>query len=47
MAAVDGLIAIGKDLATRGMRVTQEEIRAMRDEGRAGSEGQKPRSTGT
>jgi prevent-host-death family protein len=34
MAAVDGLIAIGKSVAARGVRVTQEEIRAMRDEGR-------------
>lgn len=34
MAAVEGLIAIGKAVAARGVRVTQEEIRAMRDEGR-------------
>jgi prevent-host-death family protein len=34
MAAVEGLIAIGKAVAARGARVTQQEIRAMRDEGR-------------
>lgn len=34
MAAVEGLLAIGKELATQGMRVTQDDIRAMRDEGR-------------
>jgi prevent-host-death family protein len=34
MAAVEGLLAIGKELAARGVRVTQDDIRAMRDEGR-------------
>ena len=34
MAAVEGLLAIGKELATRGVRVTPDDIRAMRDEGR-------------
>ena len=34
MAAVDGLLAIGKELAAQGVRVTQADIRAMRDEGR-------------
>jgi prevent-host-death family protein len=34
MAAVEGLLAIGKELAAQGVRVTQDEIRAMRDEGR-------------
>jgi antitoxin (DNA-binding transcriptional repressor) of toxin-antitoxin stability system len=34
MAVVDGLVAIGKTAAARGVRATQEEIRAMRDEGR-------------
>jgi antitoxin (DNA-binding transcriptional repressor) of toxin-antitoxin stability system len=34
MAAVEGLIAIGKDLAAQGVRVTQDDIRAIRDEGR-------------
>ena len=34
MAAVEGLLAIGKELAAKGVRVTQDEIRAMRDEGR-------------
>jgi prevent-host-death family protein len=33
-AAVEGLLAIGKELAAQGVRVTQDEIRAMRDEGR-------------
>jgi hypothetical protein len=39
MTAVEGLIEIGRELAAQGVRVTQDEIRAMRDEGRAGSEG--------
>ncbi len=39
MAAVEELIAIGRVLAVQGVRVTQDQIRAMRDEGRAGSEG--------
>jgi prevent-host-death family protein len=34
MAAVEGLLAIGKELAAQGARVTQDDIRAMRDEGR-------------
>jgi len=34
MAAVEGLLAIGKELAVQGVRVTQDDIRAMRDEGR-------------
>jgi antitoxin (DNA-binding transcriptional repressor) of toxin-antitoxin stability system len=34
MAAVEGLLSIGKELAARGVRVTQDDIRAMRDEGR-------------
>jgi hypothetical protein len=34
MAPVEGLIAIGKVLAALGVRVTQDDIRAMRDEGR-------------
>ena len=34
MAAVEGLLAIGKELAAQGVRVTQDNIRAMRDEGR-------------
>jgi prevent-host-death family protein len=34
MAAVEELTRIRKELATRGVRVTQAEIRAMRDEGR-------------
>ncbi|HET6237017.1 MAG TPA: type II toxin-antitoxin system prevent-host-death family antitoxin [Acetobacteraceae bacterium] len=34
MAAVEGLLAIGKELAAQGVRVTQDDIRAMRDEGR-------------
>ena len=34
MAAVEALLAIGKELATQGVQVTQDEIRAMRDEGR-------------
>ena len=34
MAAVEGLIAIGNELVAQGVRVTQDEIRAMRDEGR-------------
>jgi hypothetical protein len=34
MAAVEGLLAIGKALAARGMQVTQDDIRAMRNEGR-------------
>jgi Arc/MetJ-type ribon-helix-helix transcriptional regulator len=35
-AAVEGLLAIGKALAARGVRVTQNDIRAMRDEGPPG-----------
>jgi len=34
MAAVEGLLAIGRELAAQGVRVTQHDIRAMRDEGR-------------
>lgn len=34
MAAVARLTAIRRDLAAQGVRVTQDEIRAMRDEGR-------------
>jgi prevent-host-death family protein len=34
MAAVEGLLAIGRELAAQGVRVTQDDIRAMRDEGR-------------
>jgi prevent-host-death family protein len=34
IAAVEGVLAIGKELAAQGVRVTQDEIRAMRDEGR-------------
>ncbi len=34
MAAVEALLAIGKELATQRVQVTQDEIRAMRDEGR-------------
>jgi len=34
MTAVEGLLAIGKELAAQGVRVTQDDIRAMRDEGR-------------
>ena len=30
----EGLLAIGKALAARGMQVTQDDIRAMRNEGR-------------
>ena len=33
-AAVDELTRLRKELAARGVRVTQAEIRAMRDEGR-------------
>ena len=33
-AAVEQLTALRKELAARGVRLTQEEIRAMRDEGR-------------
>jgi prevent-host-death family protein len=33
-AAVDDLTRFRKELAARGVRVTQAEIRAMRDEGR-------------
>ena len=33
MAAVEGLLASGKELAARGVRVTQDDIRAIRDEG--------------
>jgi prevent-host-death family protein len=34
LAAVDELTRLRKELAARGVRVTQAEIRAMRDEGR-------------
>ncbi len=34
MAAVEGLLAIGRELAAQGVRVTQDDSRAMRDEGR-------------
>lgn len=34
MAAVEGLLAIGRELTARGVQVTQDDIRAMRDEGR-------------
>jgi antitoxin (DNA-binding transcriptional repressor) of toxin-antitoxin stability system len=34
MEAVEGLLAIGKELASQGVQVTQDDIRAMRAEGR-------------
>jgi prevent-host-death family protein len=34
LAAVEALVRCRKELAARGVRVTQAEIRAMRDEGR-------------
>lgn len=34
LAAVEGLLAIGRELAARGVQVTQDDIRAMRDDGR-------------
>ena len=34
LAAVERLTALRKELAARGVRITQAEIRAMRDEGR-------------
>jgi len=34
MAAVEGLLTIGKGSGAQGVRVTREDIRAMRDEGR-------------
>jgi antitoxin (DNA-binding transcriptional repressor) of toxin-antitoxin stability system len=34
LAAVERLAALRKELAGRGINVTQDEIRAMRDEGR-------------
>jgi prevent-host-death family protein len=34
LAAVEALVRYCKELAARGVRVTQAEIRAMRDEGR-------------
>lgn len=34
MAAIDGLAALGNSLGQRGIGFTDEEIRAMRDDGR-------------